>query len=203
MLYYVLGIVLGYLFGLFNTAMFIGKRKGIKDIRTMGSKNAGASNVTMVLGWKYGIITGVTDILKGVIPVLIIRLLVNDDQLLWAITGLAVIIGHNYPIHLKLKGGKGTAAFFGIMLSIDYRIALILGAVIIITTIATDFIAIGTILTMIVSPILLYVLNYDLYLVLILLFISLLSIYKHLPNIRNIINKTEGGLSKTFEKNKE
>ena len=68
-------ILIGYFFGCFQTSYFISKKFGKKDIREMGSGNAGASNVTSEMGWKFGILTGVSDVLKAFIPAKLIVLI--------------------------------------------------------------------------------------------------------------------------------
>lgn len=190
-------ILLGYAIGNINPAYLISKAKKV-DIRKVGSSNPGASNITMTFGWKFGIITGVVDILKAFIPVLVFRLLGYDefDQLL---VGTSVIIGHIYPVVFKFKGGKGTASFVGMMMAINPIIGLILSAIIILVTIISDFIALGTIAMMNVWMVLSFV-YYDMYFFYLSLLIPLLSIYKHIPNVIKILNKKESGLRATFKK---
>jgi len=194
---YILLIILGYLFGNLNPAHIISRTKKV-DIRAVGSKNPGASNITMTFGWKFGILTAFIDMAKGFVPVLIFSLLnYTDVQLL--IVGTAAIIGHIYPVLFKFKGGKGTATFIGVMLALNPLFGFILGCTIVILTILTDYIAIGTIAMMILWGVLAF-LNYEINFFLIALIIPFISVYKHIPNVIKIIKKQESGLRNTFKK---
>jgi glycerol-3-phosphate acyltransferase PlsY len=136
--------LIGYLFGCFQTAYIITKLKQQADIRLLGSNNAGASNVTRVLGWKYGIITAIVDILKGTLAVFIIMKIFPGQPTLYFIAGAFVVIGHIFPVFLGFKGGKGTASIIGISIAIDIKIAIIIVLALVIITIITDYIALGS-----------------------------------------------------------
>ncbi len=117
----VICLVIGYVFGLFQTAYFYGKAHGI-DIREHGSGNAGTTNTLRVLGTKAGLIVFAGDCLKCMAAVWLGRLLFggayhNIIYLLCLYTGAGAILGHNYPFYLKFKGGKGIAATAGMVLS--------------------------------------------------------------------------------------
>ncbi|MCM1027095.1 MAG: glycerol-3-phosphate 1-O-acyltransferase PlsY [Roseburia sp.] len=114
-------LLIGYLFGLFQTAYFYGKAHGI-DIRQHGSGNAGTTNTLRVLGTKAGLIVFAGDCLKCIAAVWIVRLLFGVKYhdiiyLLCLYTGAGAILGHNYPFYLNFKGGKGIAATAGMVLS--------------------------------------------------------------------------------------
>lgn len=114
-------VLIGYVFGLFQTAYFYGKCKGI-DIRQVGSGNAGTTNTLRVLGTKAGLIVLAGDILKTMAAILIVKLLFKNTYpniiyLLMLYTAMGAILGHNYPFYLKFKGGKGIAATGGLILS--------------------------------------------------------------------------------------
>jgi len=115
-------LVVGYLFGLFQTAYFYGKRKGI-DIRQHGSGNSGTTNALRVLGTKAGIIVFLGDCLKCVLAVSIIRVVfgaANHDSiyLLCLYAGAGAVLGHNYPFYMNFKGGKGIAASAGLVFTL-------------------------------------------------------------------------------------
>ena len=114
-------VLIGYVFGLFQTAYFYGKCKGI-DIRQVGSGNAGTTNTLRVLGTKAGLVVLAGDILKTMAAILIVKLLFKNTYpniiyLLMLYTAMGAILGHNYPFYLKFKGGKGIAATGGLILS--------------------------------------------------------------------------------------
>lgn len=114
-------VVIGYVFGLFQTAYFYGKSKGI-DIREHGSGNSGTTNALRVLGTKAGLIVFAGDCLKCIIAVVLVRVLfgkTHEDMiyLLCIYTAAGAILGHNFPFYMGFKGGKGIAATAGFVLS--------------------------------------------------------------------------------------
>ncbi|MCY6483304.1 glycerol-3-phosphate 1-O-acyltransferase PlsY [Clostridium aestuarii] len=199
----IIAAAIGYLLGNVQAAYILGKLVKKIDIREHGNSNAGASNVTTVMGWKYGIITALVDIMKAVVAVLIIEAIWTDSSFLPFIAGIFVILGHVFPIFLGFKGGKGTASIIGMVLAIDYRIAVILIISIIIITIITDYIAIGTIVIVSILPVAIYIANYPMQAVIVCIVIAVLSIYKHVPNVKRIIKKEEIGLKETIRRKKK
>lgn len=114
-------LVIGYIFGLFQTGYFYGKAHGI-DIREHGSGNSGTTNTLRVLGTKAGLIVFAGDCLKCMAAVWLVRLLFGGSHhniiyLLCLYTGAGAILGHNYPFYMHFKGGKGIAATAGMVLS--------------------------------------------------------------------------------------
>lgn len=114
-------LVIGYIFGLFQTAFFYGKAKGI-DIRQHGSGNSGTTNALRVLGTKAGLIVFAGDCLKCVLAVCTCRLLFGRSHadmlyLLCLYTAAGAILGHNFPFYMGFKGGKGIAATAGLILA--------------------------------------------------------------------------------------
>lgn len=114
-------VVIGYVFGLFQTAYFYGKSKGI-DIREHGSGNSGTTNALRVLGTKAGLIVFAGDCLKCIFAVVLVRILFGKTYqdmiyLLCIYTAAGAILGHNFPFYMGFKGGKGIAATAGLILS--------------------------------------------------------------------------------------
>lgn len=114
-------LAIGYCLGLFQTAYFYGKMKGI-DIRQHGSGNAGTTNTLRVLGTKAGLIVLLGDIVKTILAVVIVTLLFGKSHpdtvyLLKLYAGTGAILGHNFPFYMNFKGGKGIAATAGLVLS--------------------------------------------------------------------------------------
>lgn len=117
----VICLLIGYLFGLFQSAYFYGKAHGI-DIRQHGSGNAGTTNTLRVLGTKAGLIVFAGDCLKCMAAVWLVRLIFGNSYheiiyLLCLYAGAGAILGHNYPFYMGFKGGKGIAATAGMVLS--------------------------------------------------------------------------------------
>lgn len=119
-LHRVIVLVVGYLFGMIQTAYIYGKAKGI-DIREHGSGNAGTTNTLRVLGKKAGLVVFIGDICKALIPVIIVGLLMDQVHpelryLAKLYIGFGAVLGHNFPFYLGFKGGKGIAATSGMIL---------------------------------------------------------------------------------------
>jgi glycerol-3-phosphate acyltransferase PlsY len=125
---YLIVIVILYFIGSISPSTLITRKVLGIDIRDVNSKSAGTSNTVMTLGIKYGAIVGVLDILKGLVPVVVLRILFPDTEVIWFVGGLSAVIGHIYPLHMKFKGGKGTATFGGLVLAVApvYTIGLII-----------------------------------------------------------------------------
>ena len=114
-------LLIGYAFGLLQTAYFIGKKHGI-DIRQYGSGNSGTTNALRVLGTKVGLMVFAGDCLKCILAVCLVRILFSTScadhiYLLCLYAGAGAILGHNYPFYMNFKGGKGIAATAGLVLS--------------------------------------------------------------------------------------
>ncbi len=191
--------LIGYLFGCINAAYFVGKLKG-KDIRSIGSYNAGASNTYIMIGKRWGVLVGAFDILKSFLGALLVSVLFPGNELLPIIAGAAAILGHIFPFWLKFKGGKGLACMMGLLLYMDWKYFVAMGLLIVAITLITDFIAIGTISVAALMPIILIFQQKSIIIVGIFLVLAVIIFYKHIINICRIINKEEYGF---LRKNRE
>ena len=210
-------LVIGYAFGLFQTAYIYGRAHGI-DIRTHGSGNAGTTNTLRVLGTKAGLIVFAGDVLKCILAVVVVRLLFGASHpdtiyLLMLYTGTGAILGHNFPFYLNFKGGKGIAATAGLILSfhpyfIPVGIVLFFG-----TFLTTHYVSLGSLLVYAGFMIEMVVCGqlgvfhgmsqvnlYELYAVA--AFLTVMAYWKHRENIGRLL---KGNERKTylFKKNKE
>lgn len=150
---FVLVALTGYFIGSINFSIVLTKwLRGI-DIRDVNSANPGASNVTLTLGLKWGIVVFFLDVLKGFVPVLIVRLISPDQDILWILAGFGALIGHAFPIYYKFKGGKGTSTFMGVVFGAFPIVGAILFVLLIATTLISDYIVVGTLFLMIPPPI--------------------------------------------------
>ena len=161
MLIYLIIIIVAYLLGNISTSYIVAKKLAGVDIRTQGSGNAGSTNVLRTLGKKAGALTFIGDVLKGLIAVLLakfIAYIAHLDQATCAyLAVVAVVLGHNYPVFLGFKGGKGVATSLGSMLGMNPIIALTcLGFFIIIVAI-TKYVSLGSILGIGLSPIIMMI----------------------------------------------
>lgn len=147
----ILCIVIGYCFGLIQTAYLYGKAHGI-DIREHGSGNSGTTNALRVLGKKAGLIVFAGDLFKAVAACVLARIIgtlffsdILYPMILW--TGLGVVVGHNFPFYMNFKGGKGIAATAGVILGLlDWRIICICLAAFLITVIITRYVSLGSLI---------------------------------------------------------
>ena len=118
----IIGLVLGYVFGLFPTGKIVGKAYHT-DLRKSGSGNTGMTNSIRVLGWKAGVIVFFGDCLKAAAAMLIVWLIYRDIcpeavKMLELYAGVGAVLGHNFPLYARFKGGKGIAATSGVALSL-------------------------------------------------------------------------------------
>jgi glycerol-3-phosphate acyltransferase PlsY len=110
-------LISSYLIGAIPFGLFFGKTMGGVDVRTVGSGNIGATNVLRGAGKKAALLTLLSDALKGLVPVLIASWIFSNDTIT-ALAGIAAIVGHNFPVYLRFKGGKGVATSFGVVLAV-------------------------------------------------------------------------------------
>lgn len=190
---YFIVILIGYLLGSSSMSYYISKLKKI-EIRDKGSKNLGASNTMMVLGWKYGLLVGIHDIGKSILAVVLAKHFFPDLELVGFLAGVASVLGHIYPFYLKFKGGKGFASYFGMTLALNWKLALIIALAVVLVTLITDYIVVGTTLTITTVPIFYGIVTRGFVVPLILLIATLVIAYKHRMNYVRIYKGTEIGL---------
>lgn len=169
--------------------MLIANQKGF-DIRQHGSGNIGTTNVLRTLGTKAAAITLIGDILKGTLAVFIMKGLQGTE--LWiALSGMAAIIGHNWPIFLRFKGGKGVATSFGVFLGILPWAALIGAGIWLVGVGIWRYSSLGALISFFCMPFIVYSLsNSSAYLYLAIL-VAILIFYRHSSNIKRLWQGTE------------
>ena len=144
-------IVIGYAFGLFQTAYFYGKARGV-DIRKVGSGNAGTTNALRNFGTKAGAIVFAGDFLKCVAAILVVRLLmahgsIGAGRVLGLAAGLGCVLGHNFPFYLSFKGGKGIACSFAVIFLFSAPVGLSALAVFIAVFTITHYVSAGSLVS--------------------------------------------------------
>ncbi len=190
----VIMLLIAYLSGSISSAVIVCRLVGLPDPRQGGSKNPGASNVLRLAGKKYALIVVVADILKGLLPVLIAKLLPIQELALGYIA-LAAVLGHMFPVFFSFNGGKGVATAIGALLGLQF----ILGFLVAITWLAiaktTRYASFASLTSMLLMPL------YSLYTIGNIAFISPLFLitififYKHRENINRLIDGSESKLS--------
>ncbi len=190
---YIFFPILGYLIGAIPFGLVIGKMVGT-DVRAEGSKNIGATNVNRVLGKKLGLLTLVCDCLKGFLPMFISAALLSEGdsrELIISATGIAAVVGHMFPIYLKLKGGKGVATGLGVFLYLS-PLAIVISLVVFIAAVAlSGFVSVGSLLASGLIPLWLYFLGASKMTIVVAAVVACLIWLKHHENIGRLLQGTE------------
>ena len=198
---YLIASLLGYILGCSNLAYYI-SRAAQKDIRKDGSGNLGASNATILFGWKAGVSVALHDIGKALLAVILAKALFPELEYAGAAAGVAAVLGHIFPFYLKFKGGKGTASFFGLTIALNWKLALAAFLILLLATIITDYIVIGTFSTIVSVPVYIGFFAHNLILAAIVCIASFTIFWKHRENIGRMIRKEEIGLRSTMRGDK-
>ncbi len=191
----ILCLLFGYAFGCFSTGYFMGKLNKV-DIRQYGSGNVGTTNALRTLGAKAGAITLLGDSLKAIIPMILVRFLFLKDYdynlLLTLYTGFGVVLGHNYPVWLKFKGGKGIAATGGVMIAFDPLIVPFALPIFIAIVALTRYVSLGSLFVAVFLPVWIFI-RYpgDLHMLILSLAFMVVAFIKHTANIKRLLNGTE------------
>ena len=188
---YVLIAIISYFIGNISFAYILGKIVAKKDVRNFGSGNAGATNAIRAFGTKVGVMVFVGDVLKGVFAVLLGRYFAGQTGAY--IAGAFVIIGHNWPVHLNFKGGKGVATTIGVMVFVNFQLTVICVVIGVIIIIITRTVSLGSILGMAAAPLvaIIFIRPLTIDLLLFTIFVAAMSIYRHKDNIKRLMKGNE------------
>ncbi len=193
MYFYFASAIIGYLLGSINSAVILSRMLG-KDIRTVGSGNAGATNILRTYGKGAAALVFIFDILKGVLAVLAGRALCGDYGSYLA--GFSAIIGHNFPVYFGFRGGKGIVTSLAVMLTVapfEAALAFLLAVILIMIT---RYVSLGSIVGSAFFGILATICRDDLFFRIFAISVALLAILRHHTNIRRLISGTERKLGK-------
>ena len=198
-------ILIGYVFGLFQTSYIIGKIHKT-DIREHGSGNAGTTNALRTFGKKAGAMTLLGDCLKCVFAIVAVRLIFKEKSadflpLLSIYAAAGCVLGHNFPFYLNFKGGKGVAASVGLVIAFDWRIFVICAIVFFGLFFLTHYVSLCSVSAYLAAFISMIVFGQmgsyhmdsyhmiELYIVMGLL--TVLAFYRHKKNIKRLLDGTE------------
>ena len=188
-------ISIAYLIGSLSFGIITSKILNISDPRTIGSKNPGATNVMRTGNKLAAILTLFGDIFKATIVVKIVIFFgLNDLEILQVC--LAVLVGHIYPVYYKFKGGKGVATALGILLAINWILALSVICIWLVIFSIWKYSSLAAIIASSSAPIISYFLNDTSYIFLTNILITILIIFNHRENIKNLIK----GIEPSFKK---
>ena len=196
---YLFAAVIGYLLGTMSPAYWAAKQRNTDLCRT-GSCNPGTSNAFYVLGWKIGLGVGIFDIGKGVAAVLLAKWLFPQQALAMPIAGTAVVLGHMYPVWWKFRGGKGFATYIGITLALNWKLGLVIIGLIIVVTLITDYLVMGTLTTVICVPLWEGIFRRQYWAATVLAVATVVILLKHRDNYRRLCNGTELHFLGAFKK---
>ena len=206
--------LLAYLLGSVNLSIILSKLMGKGDIREQGSGNAGTTNTLRVLGKLPAVAVLIWDVLKGVLAVLIAKWIITlgDAQIpenglfigrdyAMSLAAIFSILGHNFPIYFGFRGGKGIATSLGVLIAVEWQIAMACTIFAVVLILLTRMVSVGSIAVAILYPILVFCVgnqfaNRWVYLALALIMAASVLI-RHRSNMKRIMNGTENKLWKT------
>ena len=184
-------VTLAYLLGSLSSAIIVCRLMGLPDPRTEGSNNPGATNVLRIGGKKAAALTLAGDSLKGVIPMLACHLL-GVSVTVFALAGLAVFLGHLYPVFFGFKGGKGVATALGVQFGLYWPIGATVGLVWLFMARVVNISSLSALVAMALAPAAVWYFWPAVELVLMQVAVSVILFWRHRSNIRNLLSGTEG-----------
>lgn len=188
-------LICSYLLGAIPFGLIISRALGAGDIRKMGSGNIGATNVLRNVGKLGGFVTLLLDSLKGFMPVLVAKSWWGIDT--WTLlVAFAAILGHNYSVYIKFKGGKGVATSIGVLLALWPYIGLITLAIWLISVFIWKYSSLGALISFALLPIVILLGERSLLYFIFSLLISLMIFYRHISNINRLLTGTEKKIGK-------
>ncbi|MBQ2931650.1 MAG: glycerol-3-phosphate 1-O-acyltransferase PlsY [Clostridia bacterium] len=189
-------LLISYLLGSISTSIIISKIMLGDDIRNHGSGNAGATNTLRTIGKKAALFVVLGDVLKTVLAILAAKLLLKGDPTAVYIAGIGAVLGHNFPLYFKFKGGKGIVVSATSMIFADPAIGMTVAVVAILIMAVSRYVSLGSILGAVFFVVLSFLLraeNPDF--IVFACMLALLAIYMHKSNIQRLLSGTESKLS--------
>lgn len=183
-------VPLAYLTGSVSSAIIVCRVMGLADPRENGSGNPGATNVMRIGGKKAAAITLAGDALKGLLPVLLAKLL-DVNSLLLAAVVFAAFLGHLYPIFFGFKGGKGVATSFGVTLGVDWLLGLAVSGTWLAVYKIGKISSLSALVAAVLTPFYVWFIVRDAYLVAVFVLISSILLWRHRSNIQRLLSGEE------------
>ena len=207
-----LSALVGYLLGSISFAILLTKAFAHEDVRAHGSGNAGATNMLRTYGKKAAVGTMIGDILKVALGIIIAFAILDVPMkyifsnpadaaeiqrvmLYKEFAGLFCVLGHIFPLYFKFKGGKGVAACTGMVIIVDWRIALILFVIFIGVILISKWISLGSIVIALLYPVLIFAFYKNFILAAVALLFTAIVIVAHRENIKRLAKGTENKIS--------
>jgi glycerol-3-phosphate acyltransferase PlsY len=189
-------LVIGaYLLGSVSSAILVCRAMGLPDPRTQGSHNPGATNVLRIGGKKAAALTLLGDSLKGLLPMLAAHALAASESVL-ALTAMAAFLGHLYPVFFGFRGGKGVATALGVQFGLHWGLGLAVAGSWLFVAKVMNISSLAALVSMSLAPLYLWLIWPSQELLIMQVAMSVLLIWRHRSNIRNLLSGAEGKISK-------
>lgn len=206
--YGIILVIASYFIGNLDFAYIIVKKVRNEDVRNYGSGNAGTTNVLRTMGLKYAAPVFLLDALKGTVVILAAKYLegaLGLNGYFVALSGIAVIAGHNWPVLLGFKGGKGTATSIGIFLALDWKVALIAIVIGLLCLLIFKMVSLTSIVGMVVLPFAVLFVHGVVFSpeLLLAIFLACSTVFQHRSNIKRIMAGTESKIGQKVDMGKK
>ncbi|MDR2180115.1 MAG: glycerol-3-phosphate 1-O-acyltransferase PlsY [Synergistaceae bacterium] len=186
----ILWMVISYFIGSIPTGYLAARLvKGV-DIRAVGSGSIGATNVRRVMGQGWAVFVSIVDMLKGALALLVTATSASTAPWLLSLVGFAVVMGHNYPVWLKFRGGKGVATTYGVVFFLwpyeSFAVALLSGAIWYAVMTTTRYVSLASMSSLLALPVFFWMLDAPFSFILVSLVLAVSSLYRHGSNIERL-----------------
>jgi len=202
----IIAFFISYIIGAIPFAFILTRFMTGKDVRKIGSGNVGATNASRAMGFKYGVLVALLDLLKGYVAVSLTKIILPDNLASYYLLGasLLIIIGHNWSVFLSFSGGKGVATTLGVFLNLVPLTFVIFIIVWFTVVILTKYVSLASILGALSSPIISIIFYNNSYITLFSCLVAILIILRHYSNLNRLIRGRERRFSfPPGKKNKE
>ncbi len=206
MVFNIITAIIAYLIGSVNFSVILSKKMAGFDVREKGSGNAGTTNMLRSVGKKAAALTLICDVLKGVVAILIAMFIgwafkVENQSLLVQIAGIAVVLGHTFPIFFGFKGGKGVATSLGILIMSNWQIGLICLVFGVLLIALTRMVSLGSCAAAVLFPVLTlfitdnYIVSQGSGYLIYSIILAIIVLFNHRSNIKRIMAGKENRIS--------
>lgn len=187
-------IFAAYLIGSLSSAIIVCKMMGLPDPRGKGSGNPGATNVLRFGGKKAAAITLAGDMLKGLIPVLVVKYM-DGSVLTLVLVGFAAFLGHLYPVFFQFKGGKGVATMLGVMFGFSWWVGLATAGTWLFMAKIIRISSLSALVATALAPVYVWLWFNHLSAILVTTIMTFILFWRHRSNIQNLVKGTEDAIS--------
>ena len=187
---YIFASVFGYLIGSVPFGLVITRLAGLGDIRKIGSGNIGATNVLRTGRKDLALLTLICDIGKAAVVAYVFQA-IYQSQTIGLISGVCAVIGHNFPIWLKFKGGKGVASTLGLLLSMTPFVGILTALTWLLTAVVFRYSSLAALNALTLAPIYAFFIEPNKAVAGTYILLTILSFYRHRSNIKRLLNGEE------------